>query len=107
MSRYMTFKTSILTALKLTFKVEEISSQLDTEIDAMLSLRSDTKISAYVIIAKDINDVKLNSSITISKSQDKLAKLPIIIFKPDANNTMFGILSYWDLDRYFINNNIV
>lgn len=110
MSRYMTFKTSILTALKLTFKVEEISSQLDTEIDAMLSLRSDTKICAYVIIAKDINDVKMNStirSITISKSQDKLGKLPIIIFKQDANNTMFGILSYWDLDRYFINNNIV
>lgn len=105
----MTFEDSILTALNLHFNAVRISSQLDVGVDGILSLKGDSNIKAYICIQKNLNDNTLSHIIHSTNklvSQDKLSKIPIIIFKQVAGNTMFGILSYWDFDRYFVNNQI-
>ena len=106
----MTFESQILTTLELTFNVERVSPRLNMGIDAILSLRTNSKIKAYAIIAENVNDILLESIIESTNTLvhlNKLAKLPIILFKRDVANVMFGLLSYWDFDRCFINKNIV
>lgn len=105
----MTFEDSILTALNLYFNVVRISSQLDVGVDGILSLKGNSNIRAYVCIQRNLNGNTLSHIIHSTNrlvSQDKLSKIPMIIFKQVADNTMFGILSYWDFERCFYNENI-
>lgn len=103
----MTFEINILTVLELYFNIERISSSRDIGVDAILSLKSNSSVCAYIIIEKNVKKDKLDYIIR-SINQDQLAKLPTIIFEQDVdtNNITFGLLSYWDFDRCFINKNI-
>ena len=105
----MAFEDSILTALNLYFNVVRISSLLDVGVDGILSLKGDSNIRAYVCIQRNLKGNTLSHIIHSTNrlvSQDKLSKIPMILFKQVADNTMFGILSYWDFERCFYNENI-
>ena len=101
----MTSETDILTTLELYFNVERISSSKDIGVDAILSIKNNSNVRAYIIVNKSVRNNKQDDIIR-SITQDQLAKLPIIIFEQNANNVTFGLLSYWDFDSYFINKNI-
>lgn len=100
----------IIEILSSHFDVKLTPQKCDCGVDAVISLRADSEVRAYIICKNNINDEQEWTAI-LNRAKEALSIpdincVPVVAITQKNAQPYIGILSYCEYDKYYLNRNI-